>query len=311
MFGFGSGLLSLLNGSGAAPTGASPFANALGTAQPPVQQPPMSMPQPTPQPILASGPSWQAIQNGIFKGESGGDYDTLFGHSQRPGQPFAGTKLTNMTVGQAAKFADPSGPYGQWVNQKIGRVATPLGAYQIVGSTLKDALKAGVVKPDDPFDMATQDKLGKWILKTQGTSAWSGYKGPSAKGPSPSASGVVGQPGKIGGDSMVARNTDAQTGPAQFQSGSPGFSDMLVAGGPGATDTGSQPDTSLRQRLRKALGAVQPAQPTQAEPSQPAQRRSIPMPSVEGLATPQAHQFLRSVSPVAMVQLAKKLNGLG
>lgn len=147
------------------------------------------------------------VRNGIFAGESGGDYNALFGFSNRGG-PFANVNLTNMTVGDALNFADPNGQYGQWVKGKVGRVATPMGAYQVVGSTLRDAVKAGIVSPNDKFDQSTQDKVGRWILDTQGTGAWEGYKGPQ-------------QNGAQGG----AQYTQASyTQPAQASGGS-GFSD--------------------------------------------------------------------------------------
>lgn len=123
-------------------------------------------------------PEWEKIKAGIFAGESGGDYDALFEFSQREGGAFEGVKPTQMTVGQIVQFTDPSGEYGQWVKGKVGRVATPVGAYQVVGTTLRDAIKAGVVSPNEQFTPDVQDRVGKWVLSTQGTGAWEGYKGP-------------------------------------------------------------------------------------------------------------------------------------
>lgn len=130
------------------------------------------------------------IRAGIFAGESGGDYDALFGYSQRDGGRFAGVKPTEMTVGQVAEFTSPSGEYGQWVKGQVGRVATPVGAYQVVGTTLRDAIRNGVVDPNAKFDQSTQDKIGAWILSTQGTGAWEGYKGPRAPQNQPRGQGV-------------------------------------------------------------------------------------------------------------------------
>jgi hypothetical protein len=127
-------------------------------------------------------PSWDEIRNGIFAGESGGDYNALFGFSNRPGGKFAGTNLTNMTLDDVLNFADPSGPYGQWVKSQIGRVATPLGGYQVVGSTLRAAKDALGLTGKEPFDQALQDKIAQHVLQTQGTGAWEGYKGPRLEG---------------------------------------------------------------------------------------------------------------------------------
>jgi hypothetical protein len=122
----------------------------------------------------------EEVKNGIFAGESGGDYNALFGFSNRDGGQFSGAKLTDMTVDQALAFADPSGPYGQWVKGQIGRVATPMGAYQIVGTTLRAAKEGLGLTGNERMTPELQDQLGGWIYANQGTGAWEGYKGPQA-----------------------------------------------------------------------------------------------------------------------------------
>ena len=119
--------------------------------------------------------TWEQHQKNIFGGESGGDYDALFGYQNRPNGAFAGIKVSQMPVGDVIKFTSPSGKYGQYVKGQVGRVATPVGAYQVVGTTLRDAVKALGIDPNQKFDKATQDKIGQYILKTQGTGAWEGY----------------------------------------------------------------------------------------------------------------------------------------
>jgi len=122
--------------------------------------------------------TWQDVQQGIFSGESGGDYDALFGYQNRPEGLFSDIKLTDMTLDEALEFSDPDGAYGKYVglNNK-GTISTPMGAYQIVGSTLRDAKNALGLSGDTKFTKETQDKIAKYILKTQGTDAWVGYQG--------------------------------------------------------------------------------------------------------------------------------------
>ena len=119
---------------------------------------------------------WSRIQQGIFKGESGGDYGALFGYQNRPGGKFSNIDLTKMTIDEALEFANPSGNYGQFVKGQVGRVATPMGAYQVVGSTLRDAKKGLGLSGQETMSKDMQDQIGKWIYKTQGTGAWEGYK---------------------------------------------------------------------------------------------------------------------------------------
>ncbi len=113
---------------------------------------------------------------GIFAGESGGDYNALFGFSNRPGGQFSNVRLTDMTVGEALAFADPSGPYGQWVAGQVGRVATPMGAYQVVGTTLRAAMQGLGLTGNERMTPELQDRIGQWIYENQGIGAWEGFQ---------------------------------------------------------------------------------------------------------------------------------------
>jgi hypothetical protein len=115
------------------------------------------------------------LKKNIFPGESGGDYNALFGYSNRPGGQFGGMNLTDLTVDQALAFANPSGPYGQWVKGQVGRVATPMGAYQIVGTTLGAAKKGLGLTGSEKMTPELQDQLGLWIYQTQGPGAWEAW----------------------------------------------------------------------------------------------------------------------------------------
>lgn len=101
---------------------------------------------------------------GIFAGESGGDYNALYNYQNREGGRFAGTRLTDMSVGDVMQFTDPRGEYAQYVRGQVGRTATPVGAYQVVGTTLRGAVDALGIDPSTPFNQATQDRIGEWIL---------------------------------------------------------------------------------------------------------------------------------------------------
>jgi len=135
--------------------------------------------------------TWQEIQQGIFAGESGGDYNALFGYQNRPGGRFEGVQVSEMSIADILDFTNPRGAYGQYVKSarpdpEMG-VATPVGAYQVVGSTLRDAVKKLGIDPSQKFDKATQDRIGKYIFETQGAKAFAGYKGPKMDGQQPTA----------------------------------------------------------------------------------------------------------------------------
>lgn len=128
----------------------------------------------------------QTVRQAIFRGESGGDYDTLYGNSHRAGGKFADVKLTDMTVNEALEFSKAGGEYAQWSKTqkgvKPGTYATPMGAYQIVGTTLESAAKALGLKGNEKMTPELQDRLGDYIYQTQGTGAWKGYRGPAQGG---------------------------------------------------------------------------------------------------------------------------------
>lgn len=124
----------------------------------------------------------QNIRNGILQGESGGDYNALLGYSNRGGGKFSNVKLTDMSVDQAIQFSMPGSAYANWSKSQVGKVATPMGAYQIVGTTLRNAKKALGLKGNEKMTPQLQDRLADYIYQTQGTKAWVGYKGPRAGG---------------------------------------------------------------------------------------------------------------------------------
>lgn len=92
--------------------------------------------------------------------EGAGDYDTLFSHAQRDGGQFAGVRPSQMTLDELYTFTDPKGDYGRWVaQQNNGTVATPVGAGQIVGSTMRRAAQQMGLSGDTRFTPEVQDAM--------------------------------------------------------------------------------------------------------------------------------------------------------
>lgn len=114
------------------------------------------------------------------KHEGAGNPDTLFGHAQNGGR-FDGVRVSEMTIGEALAFANPKGEYGQWVAatrpDKENGVATPMGKHQIVGSTLKGAVKGMGLSMDAPFNEQTQDSIANYLARNR----IAGLKSPAAK----------------------------------------------------------------------------------------------------------------------------------
>lgn len=117
----------------------------------------------------AGSPLPNSFLSAVDSTEGAGGYDTLFGHAQRG--PFAGTDVSQMTIGDALAFASPSGAYGQHVKGQIGRVATPMGRHQIVGTTLRNAVQEMGLDPSTPFDRNTQDTIAAHLARRRIASA--------------------------------------------------------------------------------------------------------------------------------------------
>lgn len=157
-----------------------------------------------PQPEAPSG--WETFGPRVRQRESGGDYDALYNFSNREGGPFAGRNVTDMTVDEALAFADPSGPYGRYVagvrpDSQYG-VATPLGAYQIVGSTLRGVKEGMGLTGDEKMTPELQDQMAQWLYQNYGETPWAvpgGVGGGLTVSASNGPAGVSGGYG-IGGD---------------------------------------------------------------------------------------------------------------
>jgi hypothetical protein len=118
--------------------------------------------------------NWEQIQPLIDATESGGDYNALYNYQNRPDGRFSGVRLTEMPISDVLSFTNPQGEYASYVRSQVGRTATPVGRYQVVGSTLRDAVNALGIDPSTPFNQETQDRIGRWIFENQGPQAWEG-----------------------------------------------------------------------------------------------------------------------------------------
>jgi len=101
-------------------------------------------------------------------------YDTLFANSETGNTPFRGTKVSTMTLGQLYDFSQPSNQYGQYVKTRLpesteaykkGQTSTPMGKYQIVGTTLRSVADQMGLPEDTIFNKETQDKMFLFLAK--------------------------------------------------------------------------------------------------------------------------------------------------
>lgn len=110
----------------------------------------------------------EALDIGELGGRADDQYKTLLGHSDLEGKQFSDVDVSQMTIDEAIKFASPRGAYGKFSRGQVGRTATPMGRYQIVGTTLRDLKRTMGLKGDELFDADMQDDMFRVLLRRRG-----------------------------------------------------------------------------------------------------------------------------------------------
>lgn len=93
--------------------------------------------------------------------DKGRGYNETLGYGKFTGGP---VELTGMTVGQVLDLQK-----GMLSNPENNLNSSAVGRYQVVGRTLADAVQNGVVKPDDKFNEATQQKVAGFLAQRRGS----------------------------------------------------------------------------------------------------------------------------------------------
>lgn len=112
---------------------------------------------------VASAAMLDAIA-GTESGKAG--YDAVLGNGKygTPNKP-----VSTMTLDEAFRF-------GRQIKARHG-TSSALGRYQIVGNTMRAAQQALGIPGNATFDQAMQDRMARWIARSQGLGAWEGLKG--------------------------------------------------------------------------------------------------------------------------------------
>ncbi len=91
-----------------------------------------------------------------------GGYDRLLGGTEDR----FGIKPTEMTVQEVLDFQSNrgEGSYADYAEGAVGRISTPVGKYQVVGTTLQSLVDQGIIDANAKFDAATQEKIGTHLI---------------------------------------------------------------------------------------------------------------------------------------------------
>jgi hypothetical protein len=221
---------------------------------------------------------FEDFQPDILRTESGGDYNALFGYQNRPGGRFENVQVTNMTIGDILDFQNPRGAYGQYVagarpDRQRG-VATPVGAYQIVGTTLRDAVRALNLPLDTKFTPEVQDQVARYIFETQGPQAWQGLGINQNSGENVAAAtmSALGRGGNMNGSGLLAmaggQPQQADMMQQQRRGINPDFLDRLTIAMEGLS---MRPNTTLMQMAQGNIQQRREQQQTMAQRNATAQ----------------------------------------
>lgn len=220
------------------------------------------------------------LKDNVFAGESGGDYNALYGYANRGSGPFGGVKVTDMTINQVLDFTDPRGPYAQSVKGQIGRVATPTGAYQVVGSTLRDAVRGLGLTGNEKYDAATQDRIGQWIYENQGPQAWEAW----GRG----GGGNTSLMGGTGNDNLGAGMEPEQTGLLGFLGNDEKRARLSLA----LSGLSMFPNQGVQDMARDTIARAQQRRADQAAQAKIDEQTNKTLQFIANLKTPQAQQAL-------------------
>tara|TARA_R110001632_G_scaffold209515_1_gene334269 strand:- start:483 stop:1079 length:597 start_codon:yes stop_codon:yes gene_type:complete len=123
----------------------------------------------TPAALRSSSTTQETLRKVEAKG-----YDTLYGNFEEGNTPFKGVSVSGMTISELTAFSQASGAYGQYVKPRLskntyaykkGYTSTPMGKYQIVGSTLRDLTRRMKLPSDTVFNKETQDKMFLFLAR--------------------------------------------------------------------------------------------------------------------------------------------------
>jgi TP901 family phage tail tape measure protein len=117
-----------------------------------------------------SGPAktmFDAIIRSEGTGKHGNPYDTSLGYLKSP------KPLSQMTMDEALSWGDHIRK-GTSIGLRTNSSAK--GAFQIVNTTQRAAMKALGLKGSDAFDETNQQRMAQWIARKQGLGAWEGLK---------------------------------------------------------------------------------------------------------------------------------------
>jgi hypothetical protein len=159
--------------------------------------------------VGAGNDFYSAIMRAEGTARFGNPYDVSLGYRASP------KPLTQMTMAESLAWGE------EIARQEMtrtglprNRVSSAKGAFQVVNSTQRDAMRALGLGANDMFSAENQNRIADWIFKTQGLGAWEGLKkSPADASAARAASGgaeVGDQAGRVAKTAAAYREYNAE-----------------------------------------------------------------------------------------------------
>lgn len=117
----------------------------------------------------------ESVTQDVLRAREADNYNTLYGNFETDkDSPVFGYKVTEKTLGELVEFSRPSNTYGKYVKPRLGKntearrrglTSTPMGKYQIVGTTLRGLVKDMRLPADLVFNKETQDAMFLFLAR--------------------------------------------------------------------------------------------------------------------------------------------------
>ncbi len=117
----------------------------------------------------------ESVTQNMLRAREADNYDTLYGNfEKKKDSPVFDYKVTEKTLGELVEFSKPSNAYGKYVKPRLGKntearrrglTSTPMGKYQIVGTTLRGIIKDMRLPSDLVFNKETQDAMFLFLAR--------------------------------------------------------------------------------------------------------------------------------------------------
>ena len=128
-----------------------------------------------PEQIPALNP--ESVTQDVLIATEADNYNTLYDNfEKKKDTPVFNYKVSEKTLGELVEFSKPSNAYGKYVKPRLGEntearrrglTSTPMGKYQIIGTTLRGLIKDMRLPSDLVFNKETQDAMFLFLARQE------------------------------------------------------------------------------------------------------------------------------------------------